>query len=126
MLIKRTFNILCNKCKSRYSVPRLMLASTHLDDELPKAIKSGQFFKCTCPKCGQIDRFSYPLLYLDTRYNALIQVLPDKVDATKDVFLTSCIVLKKNAVPSSMCDLFKTISNWQKRLLRLNNIEMTV
>ena len=79
-----TISAQCPYCKSDIEIPYFEEVNIAKQPEMKAAILSGNFFKYTCPKCGETLSPAGPLLYHDPDVPTMLYFVPTGFDASTD------------------------------------------
>ena len=55
----------CTKCGEKFDIDTYETVNVTTDPELKKRVLSKDIFKMNCPKCGELHRVNYPIIYAD-------------------------------------------------------------
>lgn len=79
-----TISAQCPYCKSDIEIPYFEEVNIAKQPEMKAAILSGNFFKYTCPECGETLSTAGPLLYHDPDIPTMLYFVPTGFDASTD------------------------------------------
>ena len=77
----------CSKCGEEFSINTYETVNITTDPELKKRVLTKDIFKVNCPKCGELHRINYPVIYADEEKKILVNLVTkqSKLDDLKDL-----------------------------------------
>ena len=70
----------CKRCGAESSIPSIPLINTSINPELKERLLSGGLFIWECPKCGERNLATFPLLYHDPAEKVMIWLSDGSAD----------------------------------------------
>lgn len=84
---KKVIQVKCEKCQETFDFEIYETLNVSTNPELKKEIISKEVFKVHCPKCGELHRINYPMIYADEEKKVLVNLVnrQSKLDDLKDL-----------------------------------------
>ena len=76
-------NIRCPRCNAESAFTVWQSLNVTLNPNEKQSLMSGELLRFTCPGCGAVTQFVYPLLYHDMERRLMLWMIPDNADGTQ-------------------------------------------
>jgi len=76
-------NIRCPRCNAESAFTVWQSLNVTLNPNEKQSLMSGELLRFTCPGCGAVTQFVYPLLYHDMERRLMLWMIPDNADGTR-------------------------------------------
>lgn len=115
----KSIKLKCSKCGEEFDFPIYETINVTENPELKKNIISKEIFKAYCPKCGEIHRINYPVIYADEQKKILVNLVTkeSKLDDLKDLVN----IKKTNYLSDYRCRLVVDMHEMIEKILVLDS-----